>query len=321
MGLGFLYVAWMTAPVHGAIRDAGAGDRDAHTTAGQPSTSKLVLKCRGAACKDYDTDLGDPPGKALIEECQGGEECNYLTKLPDKSRLLITRFERSRVGAFLYGDVLAVTKSCGSPCSQTIFVDRKTGFISSPFNDVVAFDRVHRTVAFDEKGIKISRMDNRGFWCDVKRDFSDTAQPSLSLNKRDFDEHGNFTFEYLKGEAQDITSDVDDCAADAPTVTVYQVVLSETNVAQRAGIGAGSANSKALRKLGVRAPFPTARAVLGANSTVSYSMLAGVCTDPGAAEMAATVFRKLYPGTHVESVPARTSWVHDSGCPKVRGSR
>jgi hypothetical protein len=300
-----LVPAWLGGSV--VAQDAGA-------------PSRLFLRCHGDRCKDYQTDEGEPAGARFIEECfrsRGREQCNYYADGKTDHRIRLGGFPPDRVGARLYGDTLAVSVSCGSPCNVTTFVDLQTGFVSDPFDLVLAFDRDHKWVAFDDGGVKIASMYDRGAWCDVKRDFSSKAQAFASLYRRDFDRDGNFTFEYGRGESGETVTDVESCKGKGSAVDVYAVVLDEGKDPMFVHVDPGSERGKPLRKAGVKRPFPVVQAIPSYRDEI-YRLVAAVCASQGEAEALAQALTPTFPRSRVEPTSLERRFFHRSTCPKPR---
>ena len=210
---------------------------------------------------------------------------------------------------------MAISVSCGSPCSITTFVDLRTGFVSDPFDLMIAFDRDHKWVAFDDGGVKIASMYDRGSWCDVTRDFASKAQPFASFYRRDFDQDGNFTFEYSKGEAGETVTDVESCTSE--NVEAYAVVLDEGKDPEFVHIDPESDGGKVLRKHAVKRPFPVIQRIRSGGAE-AYRSVAAICEKEGAADAVTEDLARDFPRVRVEPVSIKRKFVHRSTCPRHR---
>lgn len=169
-------------------------------------TALILLAFISFGCKASDAAKPKAEGipkivvtDTLFPRCTA-ESCSLFTLGKDGKEIFIDEGSRATTVRKLTSQLFRATSSCGSPCSEVLYYDSRTGKKAGFYADVLAEDTTDFLVAHMDGPTVIAKCI---FPCPMKEKMfspalGPSAAPRSAIQEAHF-EHGRFILRYLKG--------------------------------------------------------------------------------------------------------------------------
>lgn len=134
-------------------------------------------------------------------KCINGKNCNFDLELKNKTISILNNYPFEPTINKISDDIFQVVFSCGSPCSNSIFVDLKLCIVSNSFENVLhIYKPKFLVITADIDKLFVNKIFNSEIKSiEIKREFSPVANLTSAIEEVKFVTEKKIYIRYLKG--------------------------------------------------------------------------------------------------------------------------